>query len=329
MRRRRVLRRRGGARIPALRPGFALIAALWLTVAISAVALEFTLWARTRRLAAANLVEAAAARAAARAGLQHLESRLAARLVGYEPGAAPLGELVDPWWGVDSLLVATQALGTARYRVDARDAASMLNLNVAPEAELTRFFAALGAPESEADRVAEAILDWRDADDEPRAAGAERDAYLAHGRRVLPRNAPMEDVSELRDVLGVTDELYARALPHVTVQGGGAVNLNSAGAPVLLSLPGMTEAAVEAALRRRLEGRPLVSILDLAYELPPDARYALEAEAPDLAARTVLEVQQVELRSTGWTPGSPVRATVHALVSRNGKGMHLDWLRLE
>lgn len=142
--RRRVLRRRGvppvsGPRKGALRPGFALTAALWLTVAISAVALEFTLWARTRRLAAANLVEGAAARAAARAGLEHLESRLAARLIDYEPGGAPLGTLFDPWWGVDSLLAAPQPLGTARYRVEARDAASMLNLNVAPEAELTRF----------------------------------------------------------------------------------------------------------------------------------------------------------------------------------------------
>ena len=45
--------------------GFALIAALWLVVAMSTVGLQLSLSARHRRLAAANTIEAAQSRAAA------------------------------------------------------------------------------------------------------------------------------------------------------------------------------------------------------------------------------------------------------------------------
>ncbi len=107
--------------------GFALIAALWLLVALSALTLEVSLVARERRLAAANTLEAAQARAAADAGLEHARGRLAAVLRG---GA------LDPWRQPDSLLSQTVALGDARYRVALRDAGSALNVNRATEAEL-------------------------------------------------------------------------------------------------------------------------------------------------------------------------------------------------
>src|SRR5690348_7113075 len=104
--------------------GFALIAALWLVVALSALTLQVSFVARERRLAAANTLEGLEARAAADAGLEHAR----ARLTGVLRGGA-----LDPWHRPDSLLTGAVALGEARYRVTLRDAGSALNVNRATE----------------------------------------------------------------------------------------------------------------------------------------------------------------------------------------------------
>ena len=60
--------------------GFALVAALWLLVALSSVAIHLSLRARDRRLAAANVAEETQARAAALSGLAHARALLTRRL---------------------------------------------------------------------------------------------------------------------------------------------------------------------------------------------------------------------------------------------------------
>jgi DNA uptake protein ComE-like DNA-binding protein len=55
--------------------------------------------------------------------------------------------------------------------------------------------------------VADAILDWLDADDEPRSAGAEAEAYAQLTPPYKPRNGPIADLDELLMVRGVTPEL--------------------------------------------------------------------------------------------------------------------------
>ncbi|MFW5947894.1 MAG: hypothetical protein ACOCUW_05320, partial [Gemmatimonadota bacterium] len=57
------------------RPGFALLATLWLVVAIGVVGLEWGLRAGDQRRVAMNAVDAAAARAAAESGLAQARSR--------------------------------------------------------------------------------------------------------------------------------------------------------------------------------------------------------------------------------------------------------------
>jgi hypothetical protein len=55
--------------------------------------------------------------------------------------------------------------------------------------------------------TADAILDWIDKDDQPRANGAEADYYAGLDPGYTPRNAPLADVDELLLVRGVTPEL--------------------------------------------------------------------------------------------------------------------------
>jgi len=138
------------------RRGFALLAALWLLVAFSIAGLALSASGRARRLAAANLSEATTAQAAAAGGLDQLRQRLALRL------DMAAGSTLDPWHGVDSVMPDTLALGVERVLVRAHDTGVALNLNRADDEELRRLFIALRVDAGEADRLAQAIADWRD-----------------------------------------------------------------------------------------------------------------------------------------------------------------------
>jgi general secretion pathway protein K len=309
--------------------GFALLAALWLLVAFSIASLGLSVLARERRLAAANLVERTRAVAAAAAGIEQLRSRLARRLTLVQGVGVRATAFGDPWHGVDSVFSDTVALDAARYAVNARDLGAALNLNRASEDMLRRLFVALRVDAGEADRLAQCILDWRDPDDFPRARGAERDAYLRASAPMLPRNGPFQGLAELLFVQGMTRDIYARVRPFLTVLGSGQVNLNAADRPVLLALPGMTEEAVAVLLRYRRQRRVLANLTDLERDLSPGPRHALVAALPELLGLTTTEAREVQVTSTGWLPGSPVRAQVTGLLVRAGGAVFYVWSRTE
>jgi general secretion pathway protein K len=158
------------------RRGFALIAALALLVMISVVALELTVAARPRRLAVASSAERGAGLAAATAGVEHARAlllRLEPRPAGIPARALP--RALDPWSPAVGLVIGPVNLGAFTYRVELRDAYARLHLNGASEDQLRRLLLALHIDSRRADRLAQAIADWRDPDEFRRANGAERE----------------------------------------------------------------------------------------------------------------------------------------------------------
>jgi general secretion pathway protein K len=306
--------------------GFALMAALWLLVALSVVGLEFGLRARARHLAAANVLEAGQASAAAAAGLAEAQALLAGLARGEGlPGHADPSRLLDPWARTEVLLQDTLRIGKSRARVVLRDANAALNLARATEDELGRLFVALRVDAGAADRLSQSIMDWQDADDLHRARGAEREDYLRAGRTVLPANRPFDRVSDLRYVIGMTSDIYRRVRPHLTLLGTGQINLNAADRPVLLALPGMTEQAASVLLRRRTGSRPIRTLAELANELPTAPRAVLQAQLSQLSARAAFETREVVALSDGWADGSPVHVTATGLFARAGDNAVLVW----
>lgn len=304
------------------RRGFALIMALWLLVALSTVGAGMAVRAKDVRRTAANVQESARALAAADGGVAHVRLLLERRL---QRGAAGGGTaaILDPWVELGSVLPDSQALDGAVYRVALRDAGSALHLNRCGEDELRTLLVALRVDAGEADRIAQAAMDWRDPDDLHRGRGAERGDYLRAGAAVLPRDGPFLSVEELRSVRGVTPEIFALARPHLTVAGTGRVNLNTAPAPVLLALPGMGNEAVAFVLRRQRSGVPLGSLADLGPQLSPAARDGFQAEYARLNARTTTTTLEVEIRSTGRPVPGRIRRTVEALLVRGGTATFL------
>ena len=334
------------------RDGFALVAALWLLVALSAVGLQTALASRARRQAAANLLDEVRARNAVVAGTEYARSRLTAAMLGQaeelrveamerarssrdqrRAASASIGRLFrssdpleDPWREPQALVVPEMTFGDARYAILLRDVGSALNLNQADEEMLRQFFAqGLGLDYADADELAQAILDWRDEDEIPRINGGEREEYLEEGALVLPPNRDFVDVDELRHVRGMTPETYVAAAPHLTLIGDGEINLNSAPEPVLLALPGMDRGAVTQILRLRDSGVLPRSDGQLLALLPSGVGQAIEAQGRNFSRRTTYTTNQVVILAQGWVEGGVVHVTSRVVVSRGNAGARVVW----
>src|SRR5690606_23279752 len=101
------------------------------------------------------------------------------------------------------------------------DETGKVDLNGADQGLLAGLMAALGTGAADAERLAGAIIDWRDPDDLGQPAGAAEDPqYAAAGLPYGAKDAPFEAVSELELVLGMPADLAARMAAHVTVHAG-------------------------------------------------------------------------------------------------------------
>jgi general secretion pathway protein K len=294
------------------RRGVALFAALWLVVAIGVVGLQFSLEARERRLAAANSVELLESRAAANAGIDHAQARLdrlarQPRLSGQ--GAASLRSQ-DPWLGVDTIVNIDGEVGGARYEVRVRDVTSALNPNRANEEQLRMLFTRLGFDYGLADQLAQSIVDWRDEDIMHRSRGAEREQYVAEDRMILPRDGPLQDLSELLHVMHMTPEIYDSIAPFLILDGNNArINVNTAPPEVIATLPGMSDAGLAGLMRARESGRRITSTADL--------RSVTGGSGPTIPAnRVTFDVSSLAVTSTGWNRGGRTPVRVVAIIDR-------------
>ncbi len=80
---------------------------------------------------------------------------------------------------------------------------AILNLSLS-ESELATIFLAIPGMD---DTIAQSLIDWMDADDEPREFGAEFDYYTSLDPPYEPRNGKLESLDELLKVQGVTPSL--------------------------------------------------------------------------------------------------------------------------
>jgi general secretion pathway protein K len=227
------------------------------------------------------------------------------------------------------MLPDTVSLEHVRYIVTLRDANSAVNVNRADEAQIRNLLLALRIDARVADRIAQSILDWRDEDSFQRANGAERDDYLRENRALLPRNAPFVDADEVRHVMGMTETLFTRIRPYIGTEGSGRVNLNTAPAQVLASVPGMSDEAASVIVRERASGRPLRSVQQLTDLLSPGARQLIQQDIARFMSTAIFETREVEVTSNGWVDGSPVEVRATAVLVRGGGGSIMTWRRTE
>jgi len=292
-------------RAPQGEAGFALIAVLWMMVGLSTLALAGTLAARDAVSAATNRAELARASWAAEECLERARAAIAAEL----EEARDEGPDAPAWRGLDRAVAASPLVGACDLAM--APAGQLVDVNAADGDALRRLFRAAGSGAARADSLADALLDWRDADERPRPLGIEAAGYRALGR-VPPRNGPLADARELAGVRG-----FERAGGAETLLGvePGRVWLDRAPPAVLASLPGMTPEAVARLQQLRSSGgAPPLAVL--ADGLAPAARDALLRSYQELATLTtpVPDAWIVTARARSGTP--PVVAAVQVRLVR-------------
>lgn len=184
--------------------GVALIAVLWTLTLLAIIAAALSLETRSSTHIARNVVDHAAARAAADAGIQRA-------ILDLE------GAPTDPTSFRTDGTVYAWRFGNCAVRISVRDEASKIDLNKAPQELLAALFASVGVDKVKAQSLATAVADFRDPDDFPRPGGAEQAAYQDAGLAWGPKNAPFQTVEELQQVLGMTPEIYRRVAPDLSV----------------------------------------------------------------------------------------------------------------
>ena len=222
--------------------GIALIVVLWLTVLLAVIASGFAYSMRGEALAARNTMSLAQARAAVDGAVERVVFELQRprdRPDVWSPDGQP-----HQWKDGEIDITAT-----------AVNEASRVDLNFASDPLLKGLLQNVGGLDPEAaQRVLEAILDWRDPDDLRRPNGAEAADYRAAGLKYVPSNMRFESVGELGRVLGVTPALLAKLADTLTVYSRQpGINPATASRDVLLALPGVTPEQVDAFIAARAE----------------------------------------------------------------------------
>jgi len=310
------------------RRGVALLAALWLVVAIATVALQFSLEARDRRNVGILASERGIQRAAALGALASVQAKLEQALrIAPSGNNAAIARLraSDPWAYVDSLYSVPVYVDSMEVNVVARDLGERLNINQVNETELQTFLSFLLGDYTKATHLAQAIMDWRDADSIPRPSGAERDAYIKAGMLALPTNSTFRDVEELQNVMGMTPDIYAAVAQYLTTRGSGAINVNTAPVPVLRALPGMTDATLNMILMLRSQGRRIDNINQIfqqgARGRPLPGQLGTPAAINQLQSRTTVRTNQVELTITARVgPQAPPTELIAVLTNGGANG---------
>src|SRR5438552_4992994 len=199
----------------------------------------------------------------------------------------PYDALNQPWaTGSPSGLCATNGglaevrsevqLGHGSFTWKMTDLERKWNINTANEFLLQQALLLTGVDPSEMTPIVNSILDWIDPDDNPRIQGTETEFYQTLEPPYEAKNGPIDDLSELLLIRGITPQLYwgissTNHLPGAFQQratglgqppqasgydvglaelftpiASGKLNINTASAAALQLIPGVDSRAAEA-----------------------------------------------------------------------------------
>jgi general secretion pathway protein K len=171
-----------------------------------------------------------------------------------------------------------ELLGTVSLQIT--DLERKANINTASTAELQQALTLMGVDADDISVVSDSIQDWRSPPAPPRVAGAESDYYQSLTPPYNAKNAPIDDLSELLLIKGVTPEMYYGGSPSnspaaqhpklgfgttpgeapdypfglkdiFTPVSSGKININTADTNVLQMIPGVDLAIANTIIQQR------------------------------------------------------------------------------
>lgn len=147
---------------------------------------------------------------------------LARYVLGQEMAAGGAGQRYDAlnqkWAGGNAdtndvladITLTDVPLGDGKFSVTIKDAERKLNINTAVnnQAMMTEALTLIGADASEIPGIIDSIQDWIDPDSDVHPNGAETEYYNGLNPPYWAKNGPIDDLSELLLVKGITPEIY-------------------------------------------------------------------------------------------------------------------------
>jgi general secretion pathway protein K len=242
------------------RAGSALLAVLWLSAALAAIAfsLSSTVKGEIERTATAS--DGLRAYYLATGGVYRAMIELLWSVTGTDPNKRMIPKGATEF---------TYTFPSGQVRIEFLPEAGKLDVNHAKVEEIARLVLALGVEPGRAQEVAAAIDDWRRAPGQE-GVGQFDQYYLGLGSSFRPRHASIEEIEELLAVKGVTPDIfYGTYMP--TPGAGGGTRLEARGGlidclsvygtsdrvdantapPAVLSAVGLSPFAVSALVERR------------------------------------------------------------------------------
>ncbi len=214
--------------ISGTKPGFALIAVLWLIAILSLAAIT------TLRVISFDM-ELATAKVHGSRAYQLAE-------MGIAVGSNPAVERNDP------LLNRFDEANNEEVRVTLTSEGARFNINTLVMSEdkslIRSIFIYWGLDLDSSQALTDALTDWVDPDDEVALNGAEIEDYEKMGRLNQPFNRPFYDIEEMRLVRGMEqiEQLRPDWRNWFTVWSSGTLDLNEADAELIAAAAEVTEA---------------------------------------------------------------------------------------
>lgn len=266
--------------------GMALIMAMIAIFVLSALAVGFALSMKVEARLAQNADSEQQMLWLGRSGVE-----LARYVLANHP-PEPFDSLNQRWAGgsgsmaesnsvLSSIPLDNYPVGDGTVSIKIIDLDRKVNINTASAATIQQALTVMGVDANEISVVSDSILDWIDADDIPRVAGAESDYYQGLVVPYYAKNAPIDNLSELLLVRGITPEMYwgSNATNHIpsvfqhklglgtapgqtpdypfglvdifTPVSSGRININTADINVLQMIPGVDAAIAAAIIKQR------------------------------------------------------------------------------
>ncbi len=265
--------------------GIALMLVLWVLTLLTVMAVSMTTTQRGELALTEHQLAATRFRLHSDAALAYMAWQFIQPLPQLEPTggvgmtAADEAAVAATQWLPDGTPHEWQFAGTT-LTLTVFNEQSRLALNHADAPTLAALLEALAVPEAEALALADALVDWRDADDLAQLNGAEDGDYEAASAAFGAKDEPFTAFEELRQVRGMTPELYQRLVPELTLtDGDDAPVLEFASAAVLAATQGIAlidaQMQQSAQVQPRSRGGPLYRVFVTAAE--PAAGQQLEA----------------------------------------------------
>lgn len=275
---------RTGCRRPQARAGYALLAMLWLSMGIAALAFAISEAAREALATSRNRIAFAQASWSAHACMAYVHAAVAKAFLQQGDLVRAPAPLV--WHRMGRTLLGTALPPALSCRVSVRAVGSRLDVNAADLATITRFLRRNGVPDARADSAARAVVAHR----------------------------PFASLREVRMLEGFDG---IAALDSLLDVDSGPVALNHAPPEVLAALPGFTTEAVQRVMEARARDLPFEGFLEVSRALSPAARDTFDLAMPSLVGTISFEPRAwaVTARSSAGRP--PVTAVLELQIGHS------------